>query len=62
MTDAQINALRLLDPDLPAKIDGPSVNSNVFFTPYKDLDLVNQIFNGLEINRKPDPSFVNKFD
>lgn len=38
------------------------MNTNVFFSPYKDLDMVNSTFHGLDLNRKPDPTFVNKFD
>ena len=51
-----------LDPDFPAKIDGPGQKTNVYFSPYKDLDLVNKTFMGLDMKRKPDPTFVNKFD
>lgn len=53
-----------LDPEFPAKIDGPyqKTTRSVTFSPFRDLDVENSTFVGLDINRKPDPSFINKFD
>ena len=53
----------LLDPEFPARIDGPATHgTNIYISPFVDLDMQNQVFHGLDMNRKPDPTFVNKFD